>query len=335
MTSGFPVLWLYGPPGVGKSTVAWEHFARLAGDELPLAHVDIDQVGMCYGPPTPERWSPEPASDPGRHRLKTLNLAAVAENAREAGAAGLIVSGVVDPERGIDTAALPNVALTAVRLRAEAAELRRRLAVRGRPNEPIDELLRYAEALDRNDLPGVCIDTTALGVDEVLDQVVKHAEDWLAPRAASPVSAPADAGMAASSGPIFWLCGPRPAGLSAVGFEVYRQLRLAGSRAAYLDLEQVGFLRPASPGDPDNHRFKVANLVSVWRTFQASGSDCLVAVGSVDDPEDEEIYEAACEAALPDVPLTICRASLVPNGRPVEEVAHEILAALTVSVPRP
>ena len=38
------------------------------------------------------------------------------------GAAGLIVSGMVDPVRGIDTDLLPNVALTAIRLRAEPEE---------------------------------------------------------------------------------------------------------------------------------------------------------------------------------------------------------------------
>ncbi len=100
--------------------------------------------------------------------------------------------------------------------------------------------------------------------------------------------------------------------------------------AAYLDLEQVGFLRPTSPEDPAKHRFKAANLASVNRTFQACGADCLVAVGSVDGPESEEIYEAA----LAGVPLAACRTSLDPNGRPVDEVAREILAELKGSVPR-
>ena len=323
------MLWLHGPSGVGKSTAAWELFTRLSGDGMPVAHVDVDYLSMCYGPPTSENWAPEPADDPVRYRLKTVNLDAVAANARDAGAAGLIVSGIVDPVRGIDTDLLPNAALTAIRLRAEPEEIRRRLTVRGRPGESFDEILRDAAALDRADFPGggACVDTTGLGVDEVLAQVTKHAEGWLTLRraiatASCHAAAPAD-------GSILWLCGPRPAGLSAVGYQVYRQLRLAGSRTAYLDLEQVGFLRPDRVADPGNHRVKAANLAVVWRTFRASGADCLVAVGAVEDPE----AEAAYTAALPHVDLTVCRGSLHPDGRPAEQVAREILAKITVPHP--
>ena len=341
MTSALPLplLWLYGPAGVGKSTAAWELFTRLSADGVSVAHVDIDQLGMCYGPPTPQDWSPEPDDDPVRYRLKAVNLDAVAANAREAGAAGLIVSGIVDPERGIDTDLLPNAALTAIRLRAEPEEIRRRLAVRARPDEPVDEILRDAAALDRENFPGngssgdMCIDTTGLGVEAVLEQILQHAEGWLTVRAEVTARTArddvTDVTATRTGGSILWLCGPRPAGLSAVGFQVYRQLRLAGSRAAYLDLEQVGFLRPERVADPGNHRFKAANLASAWRGFRASGADCLVAVGEVEEPD----AEAAYTAALPQVDLAVCRASLDPGGRPADELAREILAKITVPHP--
>jgi hypothetical protein len=327
MTNALPVLWLYGPSGVGKSTAAWELFTRLSADGVPVAHVDIDQLGMFYGPPTPENWAPEPASDPVRHRLKTVNLDAVAANAREAGAAGLIVGGIVDPEHGIDLSLLPNVALTAIRLRADPDELRRRLDGRARPDEPFDDILRDAAALDRADFPGpgACVDTTRLGIDEVIEQVTKHAEGWLTVRA----MATAHVDAPSTGGSVFWLRGPRPAGLSAVGYQVYRRLRLAGSRAAYLDLEQVGFLRPARAADPGDHRFKAANLAALWRTFRAGRADCLVAVGPADDPGAEAVYTAA----LPHVDLAVCGASLDPDGRPVDEVAREILAKITIAYP--
>jgi hypothetical protein len=35
---------------------------------MQTGHVDIDQLSICY---------PEPASDPGRHRMKARNLHAV------------------------------------------------------------------------------------------------------------------------------------------------------------------------------------------------------------------------------------------------------------------
>ena len=62
-----PVLWLCGPPGIGKSTVGWEIFTQLAQAGIEAGYVDIDQLGMCY---------PEPASDTGRHRMKAQNLGA-------------------------------------------------------------------------------------------------------------------------------------------------------------------------------------------------------------------------------------------------------------------
>jgi hypothetical protein len=162
MSDGFPVLWLHGPPGVGKSTVAWQLFTSLA---LPTGYVDIDQLGMCYGPPTAHEWAPDPLDDPGRYRLKENNLHAVIENYQRAGARGLIVSGIVDPVRGV-----PGF-VTACRLRCEPDELRRRLAERGRPNERVEEILEYACLLDG--LPGTCIDSTGLTVAETVQLVVE------------------------------------------------------------------------------------------------------------------------------------------------------------------
>jgi Mrp family chromosome partitioning ATPase len=73
-------------PGVGKTTVAWELFAQLAREGIPAGYVDIDQRGMCSAPPTRQHWAPEPAADPGRHRLKARTLDAVVANFRDVGA---------------------------------------------------------------------------------------------------------------------------------------------------------------------------------------------------------------------------------------------------------
>ena len=72
-----PVLWLCGPPGVGKSTIGCEIFTQLSQAGVEAGYVDIDQLGMCY---------PVPVSDPGRHRMKARNLDAVVTNYRAAGA---------------------------------------------------------------------------------------------------------------------------------------------------------------------------------------------------------------------------------------------------------
>jgi DNA-binding NtrC family response regulator len=46
-----PVLWLNGPSGVGKSTVAFAIFRQLNDAGTKSAFVDVDQVGLCYPPP--------------------------------------------------------------------------------------------------------------------------------------------------------------------------------------------------------------------------------------------------------------------------------------------
>ena len=77
-----PLLWLCGPPGVGKTAVAWNIYARLAGDGVPAAYVDIDQLGICF---------PEPPTDPGRHLVKLANLRGLLTSFCAAGAGCLVV----------------------------------------------------------------------------------------------------------------------------------------------------------------------------------------------------------------------------------------------------
>lgn len=76
-------------------------------------------------------------------------------------------------------------------------------------------------------------------------------------------------------------------------------------RAAHrlLDLDQVGFLRPAHARDPGGHRLKAGNLAGIWRNFSASGARRLVLLGPLDRPEAAEIYRAA----LPETAITLCR----------------------------
>jgi gluconate kinase len=287
-----PVLWMCGPPGVGKSTVAWELFTRLPG----AGYIDIDQLGMFYGAATDGAWFPEPPSDPGRYRLKDRNLSAVVSNFHLAGARCLIVSGILDPVRGLDAGLFAHAALTLCRLRCEPDELRRRLAGRGRMTDRVDEVMDYAAAMDRLDLPGVCLDTTGRDVAGVLDLVRRRIPGWPGRRPATP---PPHPGGRVSAGPgrILWLCGPTAVGKSAVGWHLYEQAARAGSRAAFVDLDQIGFRRPVPAGDPGNHRLKAANLAAVWQAFRARGAERLVVVGPVDRPDLVRHYRAALPAA--------------------------------------
>lgn len=310
--TGLPVLWLYGPAGIGKTTTAWNLFTQLAGDGVPIGYVDIDQLGMCYSVPTTDTWAPEPTADPGRYRMKERNLDAVAANFQAAGARGLIVSGVIDADRGIDPHLLPHASLTPCRLRADPAELRRRVLSRGRPSDDADEVLDEAAKLDRNAPPGgICLDTTNLSVNQTLEAVRVRTGEWpgrtRAATAGVTKSEPETAAPPGHSvtipGEILWLCGATGSGKSTVGWRVYQEVSRAGIQTAFVDLDQIGFHRPSPAADPGNHRLKARNLAALWQTFHASGAKCAVIVGPVDDPDTVRMYQAH----LPATPITVCR----------------------------
>jgi chloramphenicol 3-O-phosphotransferase len=325
-----PTLWLYGTSGVGKTTTAWELFRELPG---PVGFVDIDQIGMFYGPPTAENWAPEPACDLGRHRMKARNLNAVAANFRAFGAACLIVPGIADETLGPAIAVLPNVALTAVRLRADRADLAKRIAARGRPNDELEPIAEYADALDR--LPGPCVDTTGLDVPSVVSRVRAAIGSWPGPAVPGPAVPGRVPATCDQPGDILWLCGPTAIGKSSVAWQAYQQLMRAGTRTAYIDLDQVGFRRPATAG---NHRLKAANLASLWQTYAGEGARRLVMAGPA-TAEAVDIYRSA----LPSARLSICRLRATPatlssrvhaRGRgdsPAAGLAGDLLAGASVA----
>lgn len=287
-----PVLWLCGPPGVGKTTVGWEIYSQLTLAGIAAGYVDIDQLGICH---------PDPPADPDRHRVKARNLGAVVAGFRAAGARCVVVSGVVDPDRGVPVDLIPDVALTVCRLRVDRDELRERFVGRGAMLDQLAAVLREADTLDRSDFADVCVDTSGLPVAEVVRQVRAQAGPAYSDRPSrnAPTWPPRDA----APGPILWLCGTTGVGKSSVGWQVYQRAQQAGRRAAFVDLDQVGFLRPPPADDPANHRLKAHNLAAIWQAYHDEGVECLVVVGQVDDSEAVKIYTEA----LPEAALTLCR----------------------------
>jgi predicted ABC-type ATPase len=285
---GIPVLWLCGPPGVGKTTTGWQIFTEL--DQA--AYVDIDQLGMSY---------PESGSDPGRHRLKARNLGALLPNYRAAGARCVVVSGAVDPGAGAHTGLMPQADLTVCRLRAGRDELKQRYLGRGERPGLLEEALSEADAMDASDFADVCVDTSGRPATEVARLVRERIAGWPGPVGPSqPHQARPDT---VADGPVLLLSGVTGTGKSTIGFALYLRTLRAGSAAAYVDLDQIGFCRPVPAGDTGNHRLKARNLAAIWQIYRAAGAQCLIAVGEVENQAAAKQYADA----LPGATITRCR----------------------------
>ncbi|GAA2755247.1 AAA family ATPase [Actinopolymorpha rutila] len=316
MSELVPVLWICGPPGVGKSAVGWELHTQLVDAGVNAGYVDLDQLGMCY---------PESASDPGRHGMQATNLAAVVANFEAAGISCVVTSGLLDPRRDAPVDPLPRTAVTVCRLRADEDVLRARFVGRGAQAELVDEVLREAAVLDASDFADSCVDTTDLTVEEVVRLMRTRIGQWPGLVARASVAGPAPRRISHAPGPILWVCGATGVGKSTVGWQLFEHARAAGVPAAFVDLDQLGHFRVGDTGvdgdvdvdtGVDVHQVRANNLAAVWDTYRAGGARCLVVNGPVDDPSAVHTYANALPAAT----LTVCRLHAGP-----EELTRRIL----------
>jgi len=227
------------------------------------------------------------------------------------------VSGTVDVDKAHTYAGqIPGAALTLCRLRVGHDDQKMRLAERGWSSDMLAEATQEAEALDHSDFADMSIDTSGLPILQVGRLVREQAGGWPSITKQAHVSssdadtpAPHVRTVNTHPGPVLWLCGATGVGKSAVGFHLFMQVMRAGIAAAYVDLEQVGFLRPAPTDDPDNHRVKARNVAAMWHTFRASGARCLIIVGPVDHRDAVRTYADA----LPAGSLTLVRLHAGPD----------------------
>jgi adenylylsulfate kinase-like enzyme len=280
-----PVLWLCGPPGVGKTTVAWEIYERLGRAGSAPAYVDVDQLGMCY---------PTQAGDPERHMLKARNVAALRANFSAAGARGLVVSGVVDASRGPEVGSLGGPPITVGRLRADPTELRVRLAQPHASFARPDAALEEADELDHSTFADWSVDTTRVTAGQVAHRVLAETGDWLVTGTDRRDSLPTvhDVSVGAR-GEVLWLCGTTGVGKSTVGFRVYVNVFRSGVPAAYVDIDQVGFCSTA----PSDDLLRARNLAALWSNFHDAGARVAVVVGPVATRSDALFYERALPRA--------------------------------------
>ena len=312
MTAGqVPVLWITGPPGVGKSTVSWQIFTELAQARMPVAFADADQFCMCY---------PAPPGDPGRERIKAQNVGALVPRYRAAGAHCVIANGVLDPLGGAHRELMPDADVTVCRLRADAEDLASRFTGRHGPgfdlSESLRETLDQADAMDVSDFADVAVDTTGLAAAEIARLVRDSCRGWSGfsrSRLADGLAFDAGTGglgigmsrsnAAGADGNILLICGPTGVGKSAVGFQLYRRYLRGGLTIGYVDLDQIALVRPDPAGDPGGHQLKAGNLAAMWRTYHAAGARHLIATG----PVESEAVLLTYRRALPEVTLIVCR----------------------------
>lgn len=113
--------------------------------------------------------------------------------------------------------------------------------------------------------------------------------------------------MSDASVPILWLYGADAVGKSTVAWEVYELLTGRGVRAAYVDIDYLGFCQPLI-GDGPN-RLVELNLGSMWPNFATAGARCLIAAGVIVTRADRGSYEAAVPGGV----LTLCRLRAGPE----------------------
>ena len=299
--SPLPVLWICGPAGSGKTTAAWQLFTELTEAGVRAAFADTDQLGMC------------PSALPGDFegaRIKAQNLGSMIPNYRAAGVQCLIANGVIDPVAGVPVELLPDAAVTTCRLRAEPDEVVRRFTERNGPSDDVLQDIRdEAAALEQSTFADACVETTRVRAHEVAGLIRAACSSWpgfsgeLAAADFPAIEAAAASGVRTrADGQVMLICGPAGVGKSTVGFQLFVSCLNAGLAASYVDLDQIGFVRPPHPGDADSHRLKARNLAAIWQNYQGAGATHLIATGPVNNATALQAYTAEIPVAL-----SLCR----------------------------
>ena len=283
-------LWLYGPPGVGKSAAGFELFDKLVERGDRVAFVELDQIGMCM-----------PASDQARSAAKADNLLGMLNNFDAVGADGVIVSGdIVETMGDVLTRAYERPVLC--RLRADDDVTRERLTIRGG--------VQYAmssSAYESYDVPDGDVDvaTDPLGVEEVADEIVQRLGPW--PPASTVTVAPVPLAPAViGDSPTILVTGRRAVGTSTAAWQVLMASVGSGHCTGYLDLEQLSFLPTAL--QEASLATKLANLATCGAGFRNHGAERLVLCGHLHGHELSVIRDrlpSICVVALTATPDTV------------------------------
>jgi adenylylsulfate kinase-like enzyme len=290
------ILWLFGPPGVGKSVTAWELLNLLSDINEPTAYVDIDQLGMA---------DPEARDEGDAHRRKTWALAAVGRVQAQRGATTLVVSGVLDPDQiEFSRRALADFDLVLVRLTVDEVVLKRRMDPRGQCAEDWSAVLADAR---RHEAAGHGLPVVGTDGGSPLD-VARRVLDAARARPSASLSRADEPGptTAIDPGRAVLITGSRMVGKSTIGWNAFMEARQKGITTAFLDLRQLGF--HGREGGAIDHALQSAATGALWRVFRARGNQLLLLNGTTTDAAQVKLYadHLAC------TPLTTVRVTATP-----------------------
>jgi gluconate kinase len=288
-------LWLYGPPGVGKSAAGFALFEHLVERGERVAFVELDQIGMCM-----------PAPVAARSAAKADNLLGMLDNFAAAGAQGGIVCGdIAETMRHVLTRAREQPVLC--RLRAADDVTVERLTIRGSVHYAMSSSVYESYDVPAGDLD---ITTHPLGADEVAAEIVRQVGSW--PPASTVAEVPlARAPSVIDDSAAILVIGPRAVGTSTVAWQVLMASVASGHCTGYLDLEQLGFLSPAL--QEASTATKVANVATCWAGFREQGAERLVLCGHVDGHELSALRELIPSLGV--VALTAVADTLLERAR--------------------
>ena len=264
-------IWLYGPPGVGKSATGFELFEQLVRRNKSVAFIELDQIGMCM-----------PAPVPSRSTAKAINLLGILDNFGAAGASGVIVCGdLASTMREVVMVARSQPVLC--RLRADDDVAFRRLTIRRSAQYATSSGAYEAYNVPAGDLD---ISTHPQPVTEVAAEIVRRLGDWPGD-SMEPEVCPSRSPTVIDDAAAILVTGPRVVGTSMAAWQALMASIAADHRTGYLDLEQLGFLPEVLQGA--SLPTKLANVATCWAGFRDQGAARLVLCGHVDDHELGEV----------------------------------------------
>lgn len=268
------ILWLHGPPAVGKSVTAWELLNAMAARDPATGYVDIDQLGMLH------LEDDGGDADPGGHHLKGRALAAVAAEFARHEVRTLVVSGLAGFHRADFYAEqLERYEPVFVRLTAPYPELRRRLSARGVYAEQWAGVEEYARSLDAAGLDHPVIQSGPATPAEVAAQVLALVDELVADDQRRRAAPRPTADEVSGPGRAVLIGGTTAVGKSTIGWQAFMATQEEGQPSAFVDLRQLGFV--GVDGGAVAHRLHAGAARALGQVFSAYGAQLLILNGPV------------------------------------------------------